>query len=183
MATGTVHLTAAEYARLPDAGVPTELVRGEVVELNQPTPRHGQVCSRADRWMGTFADEHGLGHVLCNDAGIITERDPDTVRGGDVWFVSFSKLPKGAIPEGYLDVTPDVVVEVRSENDRWSKILEKVAEYLNAGVAVVCVLDPQTETARLYFPDAPDVILSGDDVLTFPGQLPGFSVPVRRFFE
>jgi Uma2 family endonuclease len=183
MATDTTLMTAAEYARLPDTGVPTELVRGEVVEMNQLTPRHGQVCGRTDRLMGTFADEHELGHVLCNDAGIITERDPDTVRGGDVWFVSYRKLPKGALPDGYLDVIPDLIVEVRSEPDRWKQILEKVLEYLNAGVPVMCVLDPQTETARLYYPDAPEVILSGDDEITFPDQLPGFSVPVRRFFE
>jgi Uma2 family endonuclease len=162
MATSTTLMTAAEYARLPDTGVPTELVRGEVVELTQPTPRHGWVCSKVDRLMGTFADERELGHVLCNDAG---------------------NLPKGALPDGYLDVIPDLIVEVRSEHDRWKQVLEKVLEYLNAGVPVVCVLDPQTETARLYYPDAPEVILSGDDELTFPAQLPGFSIPVRRFYE
>jgi Uma2 family endonuclease len=183
MATATTLITAEEYAALPDTGVPTELVRGEIVEMNQPTPRHGQVCSKVDRFVGGFADDHESGHVLCNDAGILTERDPDTVRGGDVWFVSYQKLPKGPLPGGYLGVVPDIVFEVRSEWDRWSKILAKVAEYLNAGVGVVCVLDPATETARLYYADKPEVLLTADDELTFPEQLPGFRVPVKRLFE
>lgn len=45
MSTTTTSMTADEYARLQDHGVPMELVRGEVVEMNQPWPRHGQICS------------------------------------------------------------------------------------------------------------------------------------------
>jgi Uma2 family endonuclease len=41
-------LTAEEYLRLPDSDRPTELVRGRVVAMNVPKPRHGQVCSRVE---------------------------------------------------------------------------------------------------------------------------------------
>ncbi len=183
MATATTLITAEEYAALPDTGVPTELVRGEIVEMNQPMPRHGQVCGNAYYYMRDFAQKNDRGHVACNDAGILTGQDPDTVRGGDVWFVSYAKVPRGPLPDTYLDVPPDIVFEVRSDSDRWAKVLEKVAEYLNAGVGVVCVLDPDTETARLYYSDKPEVILTADDELTFPEQLPGFRVPVKRLFE
>jgi Uma2 family endonuclease len=183
MATATHLITAEQYARMPDLGVATELVRGEIVEMNIPKPRHGQICSRVDRIVGNYADEHDLGHVVCNDSGVITERDPDTVRGGDVWFISYNKVPKGPFSGEYLDVAPDIVFEVKSEWDRWKDIHSKVAEYLNCGVAVVCVLDPETRTIRLYYPDQPDVRIGPDDELMFPDQLPGFCVPARAFFE
>lgn len=183
MATATRPITAEEYARMPDLGVPTELVRGEVIEMNIPKPRHGQICSRVDRIVGAFADQHDLGHVTCNDAGVITERDPDTVRGGDVWFISYDRIPKGPLPDEYLEIAPDIVFEVKSEWDRWKDIHSKVAEYLNCGVAVVCVLDPETRTVRLYYPDQPDALLGPDNELTFADQLPGFSVAVQKFFE
>lgn len=183
MATATQLITAEEYARLPDRGVPTELVRGEVVEMNMPYPRHGQVCSRIDRIVGAFADDHDLGHVMCNDAGIITERDPDTVRGGDVWYISYQKAPKGPLPNHYLSAAPDIVFEVLSEHDRWSNVYAKVSEYLAIGVAVVCAVDPRDETVRLYFSDHPETVLTSADELTFPNQLPGFSVPVQHLFE
>ena len=182
MATATL-MTAEQYARMDDRGVPCELVRGEVVEMNQPTARHGQVCGKLSRILGNFAEENDLGHVLANDAGIVTERDPDTVRGGDVWYISFAKVPRGPLPQGYLDVPPDLVFEVRSEHDRWAKVIEKVAEYLNAGVPVVVVLATATETARVHYADAPEVILQRDGELTFPEQLPGFGVSVARLFE
>src|SRR5207249_10863292 len=87
--------TAEEYAQRPDPGYPEELVRGRIVPMPQPTRRHGQVCSNAVYVFRRFLEDHDLGHVLCNDAGVITERGPDTVRGPDVAFYSFDRLPKG----------------------------------------------------------------------------------------
>jgi hypothetical protein len=44
-------LTAAEYLALPDDGRCTELVRGETVEMNLPTPRHREKRAKVmDRW-------------------------------------------------------------------------------------------------------------------------------------
>jgi len=176
-------MTAEEYARLPDRGVPTELVRGEVIEMNMPFPRHGQVCVNVAFLLMDFLKSHRLGHVISNDGGIVTKRNPDTVRGGDVWYVSYQKIPKGPLPNSYLPVPPDIVFEVLSEHDRWSNVYGKVAEYLDVGVAVVCVVDPRDETVRLYFADQPESILTAADELVFPNQLPGFAVLVQRLFE
>ncbi|MCA9076871.1 MAG: Uma2 family endonuclease [Planctomycetaceae bacterium] len=183
MATATKLMTAEEYARLPDLGVPTELVRGEVIEVNIPKPRHGEVCNTAGWLLKSHAKLHNLGRVTSNDAGILTERDPDTVRGGDVWFISHAKLGENMLSQDYLEIPPDIIVEVKSVFDRWSEILGKVAEYLEMGVPVVCVLDPETETARLYYADDPEVIRSGNEAVEFPEQLPGFSAPASAFFE
>lgn len=71
-------LTAEEFAERPDPGYPEELVRGRIVPMPQPKPRHGEICSKADRILGLFAEERDLGRVVCNDAGVITERGPDT---------------------------------------------------------------------------------------------------------
>lgn len=183
MATVATLLTAEDYGRLPDKGRLTELVRGRIVEMKMPYPRHGQICSKVDRIVGNYADEHQLGHVVTNDSGIVTEEDPDTVRGADVVFYSFSRVPPGPFPQGYLQIKPEVIFEVRSPDDRWSKILAKVAEYLAAGVSVVCVLDPGPETIHVFYADRPAEVLTADQELTLPGILGDFRVVVRRFFE
>ena len=176
-------VTAEEYLRLPDRGVPTELVRGRVVEMNVPAPRHGQICSKVDRIVGSYADEHGLGHVISNDSGVVTQHDPDTVRGADVAFYSFSRVPRGKLPSGYLQVVPELVFEVRSPTDRWAKILHKVAEYLDAGVSVVCVLDQVSETVQVYRNEELRHTLHNSDELYLPDILGDLRVPVQRFFE
>jgi Uma2 family endonuclease len=138
---------------------------------------------KVGRLLGNYAEEHDLGHVVSNDSGVITEHDPDTVRGADVAFYSFAKVPRGPLPRGYLPVPPDVVFEVRSPGDHWSEIYVKVGEYLDAEVGLVCVLDDLTETAHLFAADVAPRTLSADQELTLPAPLDGFRVAVRRFFE
>ena len=176
-------LTTEQYAQLPDDGRPTELVRGRIITMNLPYPRHGQICLRVGHILASFMEEHDLGHVLSNDSGVITERDPDTVRGPDVANYSYGRVPKGPLPTAYLQVVPELVFEVLSPSDVWSKLLGKVTEYLDAGVTVVCVLDENTEQAHLYYRDRPPEVLTADKELKFPELLGELRVKVRRFFE
>ncbi len=176
-------LTAEEFARMPDPGFPTELVRGRVVEMSSPGSRHGQICNKIGRLLGNYAEDRDLGHVLNNDSGVITERGPDSVRGPDVAFYSFAKVPKGPLTDGYLQVPPELVFEVLSPDDRWPKVLAKVAEYLEAGVLLVCVANPKKSSINLFRPDEPDRMLGIDDEWSAPEVLGDFRIPVRRFFE
>jgi len=175
-------LTAEQFALLPDPGVPTELVRGRVITLSLPTPRHGQICCKIARIVGNHAEEHNLGHVIVNDSAVVTERDPDTVRGGDVAFYSYSRVPPGPFPPGYLDVTPELIFEVRSPSDRWPRLLAKVAEYLIAGVSVVCILDQTSEAVQLYRVEELPQTLHDEDELHLPEILGELKVAVRNFF-
>ena len=76
-------LTAEEFLEIGFDGH-CELVRGEL-ELVRPcrTPEHGRICFNVAFSLERFGRESGHGYALVNCA-ILTERDPDTVRGGDV---------------------------------------------------------------------------------------------------
>ncbi len=175
-------LTAEEFAIRPDPGYPEELVRGRIVAMPMPGARLGKICAKVARILGNQVDDHDLGHVLSNDSGVITERGPDSVRGADVSFYSYGRLPKGTITEGYPNVPPDLVVEVLSPHDRWPKVLAKVAEYLNAGVSVVTVLDPEKKTLHLYAGDEPVRNLEEADELSLPAIFGDFHVGVGSLF-
>lgn len=178
---GTTHLTAEEYANL-SLSERTELVRGEVVEMNQPRPRHGLVCRNVLRALDGFVRDNDLGYVFPNDTGFITQRSPDTVRGPDTSYYSYARMPKGQLPESYSTIAPELAFEVLSPTDRWRDVLEKVVEYLDAGVLAVCVLDPQRETAHVNPLETAGSMLSREDNLTFPEVLPGFSTRVADLF-
>jgi len=184
MATVETLLTAEEYAELPDGGHPSELVRGRVIEMNMPFPRHGEICSNVVHLLRLFLDNNPLGRVVSNDSGVITERDPDSVRGPDVAYYSYNLIPRGRLPQRrYLDVVPELVFEVRSPGDRWPAILTKVVEFLNAGVQIVCILDEQTEICSVYRTEDRPHELAADQDFTLPDILGDFRVPVRCFFE
>lgn len=183
MATQQKLLTAEEFFETIPSTEFCELIQGEVVSMNPPGHRHGRVVARICQSLWNFVDQHDVGHVAGADSGVITERDPDTVRGADVMFHSYDRIPKGAEIVQYPTVSPNVVFEVRSPSDRWPDIHEKVTEYLQAGVDCVVVLDPEDQTARLFYTDRGNETLTADDELTLPAPLDGFRERVSRFFE
>jgi len=183
MSTAEQLLTAEEFLALEDKPEFCELVQGVVIAAPPPGILHGLICARACFLLQLHLQNHDVGRVLTNDSGVITQREPDTVRGGDVAFYSYERLPRGIAPSGYADSPPNAVFEVRSPHDAWSEILEKVAEYLGAGVEAVCVFVPETSAAHLFYPDRPGEILNADDSLKLPAPLDGFEEPVSTFFE
>lgn len=176
-------LTIEEYLRLPDDGRRTELVRGRVVEVPPTYPFHGYVCSKIDRLVGNHVEAANLGRVMTNDSGVVTERDPDTLRGADVCYYSFQRMPGPMPEEGYFPAAPDLVFEVMSPSDRWPQVLKKVTEFLEAGVAAVCVVIPWDRSAIVYRNDAKPETVAADAELVLPDVLPGFRAPLRHFFE
>ncbi len=176
-------LTAEEFLHVDDEGAYTELVRGKIVEMNRPYTSHGYFMAAITSLLRNHVREHDLGRVVTGDAGVVTERDPDTVRGPDVAFYSYQRIPKGPLPQGYWPAAPELVVEIRSGDDRWKGIIHKAGEYLAAGVLTVAVVDPETLRVHLFSADREIAILNRDDELTFPDILPGFSTTVSELFE
>ena len=84
-------LTAEEFARMPDPGYPTELVRGGSSKCRLPARVTAKSAIKVGRLLGNHAEDRDLGHVLNNDSGVITERGPDSVRGPDVAYYSFER--------------------------------------------------------------------------------------------
>ena len=175
-------MTAAEFAQRY-GGAYVELVAGQVRELPMPFAKHGKICLRIGRFLDEYAEKFDCGHVMSSDSFVQTRSDPDTVRGADICFYSYERLPKGKVPDGLLPIAPDLVVEVRSPSERWSDLFAKVVEYLRAGVRVVILLDEPTETASVYRNDELQQIFHNGDALVVPDVLPGFSLPVPRLFE
>jgi Uma2 family endonuclease len=176
-------MTAEEFFKLPDSGRPAELVRGAVVMMNMPGARHGQVCGRIAYLLADFLEGRNFGQAFTNDSGIITEREPDTVRGADVAYYSFARLPRGVAPRGYPASAPDVVFEVRSPSDAWSELIAKTGEYLKTGVLAVALFEPDDWTIHVYRPNSPPIALTADDALVLPEIHDEFRIVAASFFK
>lgn len=182
MATTTTLMTADEFLKLDD-GCLSELVRGKVIFMNRPGYRHGMICNTIAFFLTEYSRSHDLGRVIINDAGVVTERDPDSVRGPDVAFYGYRRVAKGTAPVGYPSVPPDFVFEVLSPDDRASYVLQKVAEYLNAGVTAVYVVDPRTKQVNLYRENQPMETFAEGGILSLPEPLHDLQIDVSTLFE
>jgi Uma2 family endonuclease len=183
MATVTGKLiTAEEFARMPDPpdGSRQELVRGEVITMPPPGGLHGGCCLKVGRRIGNFVEDHRLGTAASNDAGFVSERDPDTVRGPDISFWSRERLSE--VPEGYIEVPPDLAIEVVSPNDHYSRVQQKVRHHLTHGVRLVWVVDPMDRSVTVYRSVQQAMILQEKETITGEDVLPGFSCLVADLF-
>ena len=178
----TAPLTAEEFARLPESDLFEELVRGRIVRSPLPNRLHGYVCAEIVHRLARYLEERPIGRGLGGNSGVVTERDPDTVRGPDVAFYSFERLPRDADLDGYGPEIPELVFEVHSPSDRWIKEVAKAAEYVEAGVSIVVLLDPRERKAHVFEADRPPLALGPDEVLRLESVLPGFEAVVGDLF-
>ena len=184
----TTLLNAEDLLRLDAQGVRGELVRGVFCEAMSSGYRHGMIVVRLAARLVDYADERRCGTVVASDAGILLERDPDTVREPDIAFTSADRLPPSAAPVGYSDVVPDLVVEVASPSDRPGELAERASMWLGFGVRLLWVVRPDSKTVEVHSADGRPAgvlrtaTLTEADSLDGGSVLPAFSYPLRRLF-
>jgi Uma2 family endonuclease len=159
-----------------------ELERGEIIELPPPKKPHGIVCGNVARILGNYAVSIKTGYVTTNDAGYITERSPDSVRGPDIAYWVDQDAISPEAPQ-YTDAPPVVAVEVLSPDDRINRLLRKVGEYLNSGVQQVWIIDPVSRDVAIHQRGVAPLFLSERDELSGGETLPGFQCAVADLFQ
>jgi Uma2 family endonuclease len=160
-----------------------ELIRGEVVSMCLPGPRHGKITLKIGRLIGNFVDDQDLGEVYAAETGFLIDRDPDTVRGADVAFGRGDRIPSIGNPDSYFPFAPDLAVEVLSPNDTMTEVEAKVHAWLDAGSRMVWVVDPKNRSITVYRQGKEPVTLGGDEELDGGDVLPGFKCRVADCFK
>ncbi len=171
-------MTAERFERLAATLGPCELVKGDVIPMSPGGIEHSRVEAKIVIALGIWARQAKLGRVLSGEAGIVVERDPDTVRGADVLYISYRRLPKGRKWTGFLRHRPELVVEVLGLKDTWEEMDQKVAEYHAFGVDLVWVADPHTQSVRACPKGSHPSTLHGSDLLSGARLMPGFRCKV-----
>ena len=168
--------TEQDLLAMPKDGQKYELVDGKI-RVSPAGDRHSAVAAHVVALLFAFVRKPRLGHVFGADAGF---RLPSkNVRSPDASFVAAGRFPNDTVPDDFGDLAPDLAVEVLSPRDRPRHVLDKVGEYLEAGVRLIWVIDPRKARAVVYrsLSDvrerAADEVLDGEDVL------PGFRCALR----
>lgn len=175
-------LTLDEFIKTVDPECSCELVRGAVIELSPGGLSHGGPSANLVFLLQSWARSTHRGRTFTNEIGLITERDPDTLRGADVVYYSYNRLPKGET-RVYSDIPPELVVEVAGRGQTWADLHEKAAEYLRMGVDRVWLVDPEKHTILVIRSDAAPEQLAQNDTLRDEVVLPGFESRVEAIFE
>lgn len=173
-------ITGEELAAMGDLGR-CELVEGRIVKLSPTKMPHGRYELEIAYLLRRWIEAKDLGVVMVGEVGIYTHRDPDTVRGADVLFISHERLAQ-ATPGGFMDVAPELIVEVMSPSDRWSEVRKKIREYFAIGVAAVLIVEPEEQTVSLYRSPTDMREYTGEDIVPLDDVLPDFGFPLKNLW-
>jgi Uma2 family endonuclease len=175
-------LTAEEYWQSPLNTKHSELVRGEVVETMPPSKEHGTVALKIGSLLLAWAERGQLGQVGV-ESGFILARDPDSIRGPDVYYVSAERAQSDNKSAAFWTIAPDLAVEVVSPSESASEIREKVRDFLAAGTPLVWVVFPSTREVIVHTTDGLARTYGEDDLLENQEVLTGFSCRVAELFD
>jgi Uma2 family endonuclease len=169
-------VSVAEFERRYGHRTGVELVRGQVTETPMPNAFHGRVSFLFAVMIELILRDHDLGIVTVNDTLVRIPGDPPGLRGGDVCYYSYARLPKGRIENRILDVVPELVVEVLSPSQSLADMDDKIDDYFSADVRIVVVIDPDRSRATIHRTDGSVVSVPRDGTMIFPELLPGLSI-------
>jgi Uma2 family endonuclease len=172
--------TIDDLVRLNNSGSQCELVDGTLVEKAM-----GWRESLIALALGSILREY----VTANNLGVVTGADcfiqllGSLVRGPDVAFISWARLPDGQIPQDAIpQIVPDLAVEVISVGNTLTEMSRKRREYFHAGVRLVWMVDPRERTVAVYTSINDYEILDEDQVLRGHDVVPGLEIQLAEVF-
>ena len=177
----TSHLmTAEELIRLPSGRHRYELVKGELLTMSPSGGEHGFIVINLSAPLAIFVRTNRLGFVFGAETGFWMEHAPDTVLAPDISFIRGDRLE--TVSTGYLEIVPDLVVEVISPSESKRKVEKKTAQWLDFGVREVWLVQPSTRTVEVRTINESKTLSENDD-LSADNIVPGFRILVREIFE
>jgi Uma2 family endonuclease len=154
-----------------------ELIDGEIVE-KIPTREHGLIGAEFIIEIGLYLRGNPIGRVAF-EARHRPTGDIRNDRLPDISFVSDYNRPIERV--GAALYMPDLCIEIQSPDDTMKEMRAKAAFYLANGSKMVWLVYPLKQIIEVWTTTG-KVTLTIEDMLTGGDVLPGFAVPVKRFF-
>ena len=178
-------LTYDDFLRFPDDGKRHELIDGEHYVTPSPNTRHQRVLGTLHGLIWTHLQTHPLGDVFLAPFDVVFSLF-DVVEP-DLLYLSHERAATALTPDNVKGV-PELVVEIASKGTRKRDETIKRRLYERAGVSEYWLVDPVTETIRVYRRDGErfgrplELSRQAGDGLTTP-YLPGLTLPLTRIFR
>ncbi len=158
-----------------------ELVDGTLVEKAMGW-QESLLAGVIMQWLNNYLDQHRIGVATGPDG--MTRLFSDTVRGPDVAFVAWTRLPDGRIPTAPIpDLVPNFVIEVLSVSNTYSEMSRKRREYFHAGVELLWMVDHRSRTITVFRSPQEALVVAEGQTLDGGKVLPGWQVDVAELFS
>lgn len=173
-------ITGEQFFQLGDIGQ-CELIDGEIVFKEPGDPLQSFITCAVGLELDTFVRRNKLGQVLMGEVGLYIRRDPDRIRTADAVFISAEKLPE--LTNNFLELAPELVVEVASGGDQSQATQAKIEDYFSIGVKQVWLVEPGNRKLFVYNSMTDTQEFGDTDTLHGQEILPGLELDVGMLFQ
>lgn len=146
-----------------------DYVDGVLEERNVGKGRHSKIQTRLVVWLGSRARQHGHGVRVEQRVQVSQSR----VRIPDICLVAADETDE------VIQRPPALCVEVLSPDDRWSRVQERLTDFLNFSVPMIWIVDPYSNEAWIATKDKA-VARVNDDKLRCPDL--GLEIELSEIF-
>ncbi len=160
-----------------------ELIDGEIVPMTPVGSRASATNLTVGGLIGDHVWPHRHGELYGADLGAVPFLDRETIRVPSGAFLRSERVPPRDAQDGFLREVPDLVWEMTSPFADSGEVGAKTAMWLDAGVRLVWVDDPEARTVGVHAPDRPVATRGEGDDLDGDEVVPGFRVPVVDLFR
>lgn len=169
---------------LPKDDIFYEVIDGQITELEPMGAFEIWLATELCGILRSFAKQHGLGRSVQEMLFDLTTT-VGRKRRPDVAYVSYERWAcERPIPRTEAwDVVPNLAVEIISATNLGDDVVDKVAEYFQAGVELAWVIVPSQCQVYAYTSPTDVRVLTGNDRLAADRLLPGFELPLSELFE
>ena len=179
-APATTLMTADDLLRLPDDGNQYELVRGKLICMGGSSARPAIVAMRMGIRIGTFIEQNRLVSTVKRTSDSSSRRAPTRCACLTSHSCGRSASQPTASHDSFWRGAPDLALEVFSPTNRFTDVLQKVYEFLDAGARLVWVVEPEARKATVFPPGRNAPVTVGEDgALDGEDVLPGFTLALR----
>ncbi|GIK66170.1 MAG: hypothetical protein BroJett018_39640 [Chloroflexota bacterium] len=189
--TSTATLTLEDFMqRYSDEG-PFELIDGAFIPVTAQVLKTVRITFSLARKLADFVDAQKLGEVFV-EAPFVLVYGSNWVKGSRIPDIMFYRADRVAQFEDNdpdaedkpLIGPPDLAVEIVSPTDRMIDVTRKVRLYLEDGVQLVWVVEPDEKSVSIFTPNTKQFTrLTIEDTLSGGDILPNFALPLEQLFE
>jgi Uma2 family endonuclease len=183
-------LTYEAWLALPETKQRYEIVDGVLIMPPAPTPDHQWVTMELSARLRSFVNQKELGVVLAAPVDLLIRREPLRTRQPDILYLSAERTGIRGRAElrglQFLEIPPDLVVEVLSPSNTRREIESKLEDYRQISVRECWLVSPEAETLevlRFSTEGATTVGIFGVDGTLRSEVLGDFTLPIREIFR
>ncbi len=160
-----------------------EVDKNHQLIITMPTKDEtGNINSELNAELVIWNRKDKKGNVYDSSTGFRMPKD-GSLKSPDVSFILKERLEKLPADSGYRKIAPDFVLELRSDSDALKDLIDKMLDYIDNGVRLGWLLDPQGETAYIYRLNGKHTSQSFDETLSGEEVLENFALNLRTLFK